>query len=66
MKYSLSQNDLKKIGTGFLIALAGAAITWLGEVTGQIDAGAYTPFLAAGSAVLINLLRKFIIDTQEK
>jgi len=65
--WGLIKQDLIKVGKGFLIALAGAAIAFLGEVSGIIDYSAYGeagPFIAlAVSSVcstVVNLIRKLI------
>lgn len=66
MKYTLSKTDLVKIGKGFLVAVSGATVVWLGDVSNQVDFGIWTPFVVAGTSVAVNMLRKFMTDTQEK
>lgn len=59
-RFSLNDTDWKKIWTGCLVALAGAAIVILSEVIPGIDYGQYTPVVTALSAVLVNMLRKWV------
>ena len=61
----LIKDDLKKVLNGFLIALGGALIAFLGDVSGLIDYsryGQYGAFIALAissiSSSIINLLRK--------
>lgn len=62
----LQREDVKKIWMGFLLALAGAAITYLSETVSHVDFGQWTPFVAAGISVAVNALRKIIAGYQEK
>lgn len=68
--WSLIKQDLKKVGKGFLIAVSGAVVAFLGDVSGIIDYsqyGVYAPYvaLAVGSicSSLINLIRKYVSGT---
>lgn len=59
-KYSLNKADLKSLLTGFLIVLAGSALTFVSENVGQIDWGVYAPFVVAVAALLVNAGRKYL------
>ena len=50
----------KKIGKGLLIAIGGAALTYVAEVIPGINFGVWTPVAVAVSAALINTGRKFL------
>ncbi len=54
----LNELDYHKIGTGLIIALSGAALTYLSEVIVQIDFGVYTALVVAVWSVLVNAVRK--------
>ncbi len=62
----LQRDDAQKILMGFLIALAGAAITYLSETVANMDFGQWTPLVVAGISVAVNALRKIIAGYQEK
>lgn len=63
----LSTLDWKSIGKGFLIGLGGAVLTY---ILGQIQAikpemfGAYAPLATAVLSVVVNIIRKWISNTQ--
>ena len=59
-KFSLNKEDLKSIGTGLLVALGGALLTYVAENIGDIDFGVYSPFVVAIAAVLVNAGRKYL------
>ena len=59
-KYKLNSIDWKKIGTGLIIVLLGAFITYLQELIPSIDFGVYTPIAMAINSVIVNLLRKLL------
>lgn len=63
---SLTRVELKKIGRGLLIALAGAALTYLSEQIPNVDFGMYTPMVVSGFSVLVNTLQKLLSDTRSK
>lgn len=63
-KFSLNSADLKKIGIGFLVALSGAALTYVSQVITSIDFGGWTPIVVAGFSVLSNIVRKWIADNE--
>lgn len=61
-KFQLNKADLQKIGTGALVAIGGALVTYLTQVVAQIDFGDFTPVAVAVSSVLVNVARKFLAD----
>lgn len=61
-KFQLNKQDLQKIGTGALVAVGGALLTYLTQVVAQIDFGDFTPVAVAISSILVNVGRKFIAD----
>lgn len=62
---TLKEHDWKKIGKGLLIAIGGAGLTYLQDILLTIDFGEWTPIVVALNSVLINIIRKWIIDTRE-
>ena len=56
----MGSENLAKIFKGALIAGAGAVLTVLAEKIPQVDFGAWTPFVGAGFAVIVNMIRKWI------
>lgn len=65
-KYNLNNLDFQKIGTGLLIALGGAFITWLPEQIELIDWGGLQPLAFAISSMAVNVIRKWIKDDSNK
>lgn len=63
-KYQLTWNDLEKVGKGLLIALAGAALTYLTEQIPNIDLGEWTPIVVAFWSVIVNAARKWLSETR--
>jgi len=59
-KYTLDKSDLGKIGTGALIAVGGALVTYSAEIVVQIDFGTWTPIIVSISSILINAARKYL------
>lgn len=59
-KYKLNKADAEKIIIGACIAMGGALLTYLTQVIGQVDFGAYTPIVVALASILINAARKFL------
>lgn len=63
-KYTLSREDLTKIGTGAAVAIAGALITYLTPVVSNVDwtiAGVdLTPVMVVVWSVFVNLTRKWV------
>ncbi len=66
----LSAYDWKKVAVGAVMAFTGAGLTaLLAYVTTWSttqDFGMYAPFVAAGLAVLANIIRKFVQDTTKR
>ena len=60
--YKINAEDLKKIGIGALVAVAGALLTYLSEVITQIDWGQYTPVIMAIWSILVNVARKALTN----
>jgi hypothetical protein len=61
---NISKEDWIKVGKGALIALAGAAITYLPTITGILEFGPWTPVITAGISILVNYLRKLVTQEQ--
>jgi hypothetical protein len=61
-KYAISKVDLKKVGTGLVIALLGSLATYMEQTCSQIDFGSWTIFIVALNSTLVNLIRKWIAD----
>lgn len=66
-KWELIKQDLKKIGIGFLLALGGAAVAFLADLSSVIDYSQYgnnaqivALIVASVSSSLINVIRKWI------
>ncbi len=65
--WTLIKPDLIKIAKGALIAIGGAVVAYLGQLSGMIDYshyGMYGPIVAtsvsAVSSILINVINKWI------
>lgn len=63
-KYTLIKEDIKSLGIGLLITLAGAALTYLSEWVAKADFGEYGPIVVALWAFLVNFVRKFLTEKQ--
>lgn len=61
-KFTLTKQNLIKIGKGALIAVGGAALTYFAQFIGETDFGVYTPIVVSVSAILINAGREFLKD----
>ncbi|WP_145028975.1 hypothetical protein [Caulifigura coniformis] len=61
-RFALNGADLRKLGTGLMIALVGAVATFLSEVATSLDFGIWSPFVSMGLSVLVNAIRKWITD----
>ena len=59
-RFSLNSTDLEKIGTGLLIALGGALLTYIQDTVTTVDFGEWTPLVVALNSVLVNAGRKFL------
>ena len=64
-KYALDGADIRKLGTGFLIALVGAAATFLSDAATSIDFGMWAPFVSMAVSVVVNAIRKWIADNSQ-
>jgi hypothetical protein len=60
--FAVNQADLLKLGKGLLIACAGAALTYGSSWIADTSFGLWTPIVAAGWAVVVNFVRKFVVD----
>ncbi len=61
-KYTVSKEDLKKVGTGLVIALLGSLATFMEQTFSQIDFGSWTVLVFAINSALVNLIRKWVAD----
>jgi len=59
-RFALNKQDLTKIGTGAMIAGAGAIVTYLVEIIPNVDFGDYSPLVVALFSVLANSARKWL------
>jgi len=59
-RFDLNKRDGKKILKGFLIAIGGAALTFVAELIPGVNFGEWTPAVVALSACLVNLGRKLL------
>ena len=64
-RFSLDGADLRKLGTGFLVALVGAVATFLSETATSIDFGMWSPFVSMAIGVVVNAIRKWIADNSQ-
>ena len=62
MSFNLKLEDWMKVGKGFLIASAGAGLTYLGQFITGTDFGVITPMVVAGFSVLVNYIRKIGVN----
>lgn len=60
MNLLLSKEKWMSIGKGLLIAIGGAALTYLTQLTTDIDFGELTPLVVAVLSVAINYFRKVL------
>lgn len=59
--YKLDTTDVKKIGKGALVAMAGAVVAYVTTVGfPEMDKAALTAFLSAVAAVAVNAALKFV------
>lgn len=59
-QFTLNEKDLRSLGRGLLITLAGAVLTWVSVNIGKVDFGTYTPFIVPVVALLVNSGLKFV------
>lgn len=64
-RYSLDRADVRKLGTGFLVALVGAVATFLSDAATSIDFGMWSPFISMAVSVVVNAIRKWIADNSQ-
>lgn len=64
-RFKLTKTDLTKVGKGVLIAIVGAALTYLTEWASDADFGVYTPAIVAGLSILTNIVRKWSAPSAE-
>lgn len=60
LQFSVNVADMRKLGTGMLIAIAGAVLTYGSEWISGTDFGIWAPTISAGWAVAANFVRKFV------
>jgi hypothetical protein len=63
--FSLDQADVRKLGTGFLVALVGAVATFLSDAATSVDFGMWSPFISMAVSVVVNAIRKWIADNSQ-
>ncbi len=61
-RFALDGVDLRKLGTGFLIAFVGAVATILSDAATSLDFGMWSPFISMAISVIVNSLRKWVLD----
>ena len=61
-KYQLNKTDGYKVARGFLIVMAGAALTYLTELIPNLDFGNLKPLIVPIFGSLIELGRRWITD----
>ena len=64
-RFKLTKTDLTKVGKGVLVAIVGAALTYLTEWAANTDFGSYTPVIVAGLSILTNIVRKWSTPSAE-
>jgi hypothetical protein len=64
-RFALDGADLRKLGTGFLVALVGAGATFLSDAATSIDFGMWSPFVSMAVSVVVNAIRKWIADNSQ-
>ena len=61
---TVNADDMKKLGTGMMIAIAGAMLTYGSQWVSGTNFGTWTPIVAAGWSVAANFVRKFIASNE--
>ncbi len=57
---TLGPTDLQKIGKGLLIALIGAALTYLTPIIAHLQVGVWTPVVYVGWSTVANIVWKLL------
>lgn len=65
LRWQFNREDGQKIVKGALIALGGAGVVFLGQLSGM-EFGAWTPFVVALCSTGVNTLKKWIADNSKK
>lgn len=65
-RYALTVEDSQKIGKGLLIAIGGAALTYLSEMIPNVDFGQWTPVVVAAWSAVLNIARKYLSDNTDR
>jgi hypothetical protein len=65
-RFQLVKKDWKSILRGALIAMAGGLIVYLGDITNMYDFGDLASLVAAFAAIIVNIMRKWIDDSQRR
>jgi hypothetical protein len=60
----LISKDIKSLLIGLGITLAGAALTYLTEYVTKADFGTWTPIIVTVWAFVVNLVKKWISESQ--
>jgi hypothetical protein len=63
-KGGLISKDIKSLLIGLGITLAGAALTYLTEYLTKSDFGSWTPIIMTVWAFIVNLVKKWISESQ--
>lgn len=64
-KFTFGKQDFISLGKGLLIALGGAALTYLASFLTKTDFGVYTPIIVAIGGLLVNIGRKSLDGVKE-
>lgn len=59
-KFILPAEEWKSIGKGLMVAVGGAFLTYITQVSTSVDFGQWTPVVVAGLSVLVNIGRKYL------
>lgn len=60
-RFTFDKTDVMKILKGALVAGIGAGVAALAQELKGIDFGEYTLYVSAGCAVLVNIVRKWVV-----
>lgn len=61
-RFTLNMNDVWKLLKGMVIAALGAILTYLMQWATSTDFGEFTPAIVAVVSVLVNVIRKWLMD----